>query len=81
MVGISKKSRGVEGDNRRLVMSYSFLLYSECRRAWQPTPVSLPGESHVQRSLVGYSPYDCKELDMTGVTWYAQHLARTARIH
>ena len=26
------------------------------RRAWQPTPVSLPGESHGQRSLVGYSP-------------------------
>ena len=22
----------------------------------QPTPVSLPGESHAQRSLVGYSP-------------------------
>ena len=26
------------------------------RRAWQPTPVSLPGESHGRRSLVGYSP-------------------------
>ena len=26
------------------------------RRAWQPTPVFLPGESHRQRSLVGYSP-------------------------
>ena len=26
------------------------------RRKWQPTPVFLPGESHVQRSLVGYSP-------------------------
>ena len=25
-------------------------------RAWQPTPVFLPGESHGQRSLVGYSP-------------------------
>ena len=25
------------------------------RRAWQPTPVSLPGESHRQRSLEGYS--------------------------
>ena len=24
-------------------------------RAWQPTPVFLPGESHCQRSLVGYS--------------------------
>ena len=26
------------------------------RRAWQFTPVFLPGESHGQRSLVGYSP-------------------------
>ena len=26
------------------------------RRPWQPTPVFLPGESHGQRSLVGYSP-------------------------
>jgi len=26
------------------------------RRGWQPTPVFLPGESHGQRSLVGYSP-------------------------
>ena len=27
------------------------------RRAWQPTPIFLPGESHGQRSLVGYSPW------------------------
>jgi len=26
------------------------------RRAWQPTPVCLPGESHGHRSLAGYSP-------------------------
>ena len=26
------------------------------RGKWQPTPVSLPGESHGQRSLVGYRP-------------------------
>ena len=26
------------------------------RRAWQPTPVFLHGESHGQRNLVGYSP-------------------------
>ena len=25
-------------------------------RAWQPTPVFSPGESHGERSLVGYSP-------------------------
>ena len=26
------------------------------KMAWQPTPVFLPGESHGQRSLTGYSP-------------------------
>ena len=31
----------------------------------QPTPVLLPDESHGQRSLVGYSPWGHKELDMT----------------
>ena len=34
----------------------------------QPTPVILPGESHGQRSLVGYTPWGRKELDMTEVT-------------
>ena len=38
------------------------------RRAWQPTPVFLPGESHGQRSLVDYSPWGCKESDTTEVT-------------
>ena len=35
------------------------------RRAWQCTPVFLPGESHRQRSLVGYSPQGCRESDTT----------------
>ena len=34
-------------------------------RKWQPTQVSLPGKSHGQRSLVGYSPRGHKELDVT----------------
>ena len=38
------------------------------RRAWQPIPVFLPGESHGQRSLVGYRPWCHKEADMTEVT-------------
>ena len=41
--------------------------------AWQPTPVFLPGESHGQRSLAGYSPNGgYKESDMTEVTEYAR---------
>ncbi|XP_055444643.1 testicular haploid expressed gene protein-like [Bubalus kerabau] len=35
------------------------------RRKRQLTPVSLPEESHGQRSLVAYRPWDCKELDST----------------
>ena len=35
------------------------------RRAWQPTPVFLPGKSHRQRSLMGYSSCSHKESDTT----------------
>ena len=35
------------------------------RRAWQPIPVFLPGESHAQRSLAVYSPWGHKEFDTT----------------
>ena len=35
------------------------------RKAWQPTLVFWPRESRGQRSLEGYSPQGCKELDMT----------------
>ena len=32
---------------------------------WQPNLIFLPERSHGQRSLTGYSPKSCKELDMT----------------
>ena len=35
------------------------------RRKWLPTPVFLPGEFHGEKSLVGYSPWGCKESDTT----------------
>jgi len=41
------------GDIRRLDSWVSKIPW---RRAWQSTPVFLPGESHGQRNLVGYSP-------------------------
>ena len=41
------------------------------RRAWQPTPVVLPGESHGQRSLGGYSSWSHRELNTTEVTSHA----------
>ena len=45
------------------------------RKRWQPTPVFLPGESHGQRSLVGYSPWGCKESNT------AEWLTHTGSIH
>ena len=41
------------------------------RRAWQPTPVFLPGECHGQRSLAGYNPWGHKELDMMSMNTHA----------
>ena len=41
---------------------------SPWRRAWQPTPVFLPEESHGQRSLAGYSPWGHKESGTTEAT-------------
>ena len=38
------------------------------RRAWQSTPVFLPGEPYGQSSLAGYSPQGGKELDTTEAT-------------
>ena len=35
------------------------------RRKWQSTLVFLPGKSYGQRILAGYSPWGCKESDMT----------------
>ena len=39
------------------------------RRAWQPTPELWPGEFHGQRSLAGYSPWDCRESDDEHLTF------------
>ena len=48
------------------------------RRAWQPTPVFLPGESP-QRTLVGYSPQGHKESDTTEETQRA-HTRRSIQL-
>ena len=41
------------------------------RRAWQPSPLFLPGEFHGQRSLAGHSPWGRKESDTT--EWQSTH--------
>ena len=44
---------------------YHTLTHTSWRRQWHPTPVRLPGKSHGQRRLVGYSPWGCQESDTT----------------
>ena len=41
------------------------MICHQIQRKWLPTPIFLPGKSHVQRSLVGYSPWGLQELDKT----------------
>ena len=49
-----------------MTQNFNVIGYSSFwRKKWQPTPVFLPGESHGQRSLVGYSPWSHKESDTT----------------
>ena len=47
------------------------------RRAWQPTPVFLPAESHGQGSLAGHGPWGRRESDTTEVTEQGQKEDRT----
>ena len=44
------------------------------RKKWQPTPVFLPGKSHEQRSLVGYSPWGYKRVEHNLVSKHKQQL-------
>ena len=44
------------------------------RRKWHPLPVSLAGESHGPRSLVGYSPWGSKESDTTWLLSTQAHM-------
>ena len=42
------------------------------KRKWQPTPVFLPGKSHGQRSLEGYSPQGHKSIRHNITIYYQQ---------
>ena len=50
------------------------------RRKWQPTPVLLPGKSHRQRSLTGYSPWSHKESDTTEQLYSLDLLSYAAEV-
>ena len=53
------------GDAKDLLGFHPQMGKTPWSRIWQPTPVSLPRKYHGQRSLVGYSPWGCKELVTT----------------
>ena len=59
------KSMGSLESDTTEQLTFTFMHW---RRKWQPTPVFLPGKSHGQRSLVGYSPQGSKESDTTEET-------------
>ena len=72
-MNVSKLQEIVKGMEAWLAAAHGGARFSSwvwkipCRKAWQPTSVILPGESHGQRSLVGYSLKGRKESDMTEV--------------
>ena len=63
MVPVLKNPPAIAGDMRH--GSDQYVQKIPWRSKWQNTPVFLPGKSHGQRSLVGYSPWGCTELDTT----------------
>ena len=62
MVLVVKNPPANAGDSR---CRFHWVVKIPWRKAWQPTPALLPGESRGQRSLVGYSPWGHTELDTT----------------
>ena len=48
-----------------LASVFSYPIHKCWRQTWHPTPVLLPGKSHGQRGLVGYSPWGLEESDTT----------------
>ena len=63
--GTSGKESACQCKRLRRWSSGSWVRKIPWRRKWQPIPVFLPGESHGQRSLTGYSPWGRKESDTT----------------
>ena len=48
---------------------------------WEPAPVFLPGKFHGQRSLAGYSPRGCKELESAEHTHTHTHTHTREKRH
>ena len=68
------QSMGSQGVGRDWATSLSLFTFMHWRRKWQPTSVSLPGESQGRGSLAGCSPWGRTESDTTGATQQQQQL-------
>ena len=66
--GTSSKEPACQCRNHKRHRFKPWVKKSPWRRAWQPTLVFLPGESHGQRRLVGYCPQGHKESNTTEAT-------------
>ena len=62
------QSMGSLGVGHDWAISLSPVTFMHWRRKWQPTPVSLPGESQGQRTLVGCHLWGGTESDTTEAT-------------
>ena len=67
--GASGKEPGCQCRRRKRCRFNPWVGKFPWRKAWQPTPVFLPGEFHGQRSPAGYSPWGRKESDTTEVAY------------
>ena len=63
-ITILNKNVPQENDGYTVII-ITVMLPTNWRKEWQSTPVLLPGESHGQKSLAGYGPWDHKESDTT----------------
>ena len=63
--GLVIKNLPVNARRHRRCRFYPWVRKIPWRRKWQPTPVFLPGKSHGQRSMAGYSLWCHRESDMT----------------
>ena len=64
----------------KFIFNYGEIHLTSWKRAWQPSPVFLPGESHGQRNLVGYGPWRRKESDTTELLNPHTHLTSKSSI-
>ena len=55
---------GARAEAKKLTGIFAVTQAKTWSRKWQPTPIFLPEKSHGQRSLVGYSSWNCEELNM-----------------